>query len=228
MTPSLPTALALSPVFNADDQKGFNEAYAASLPPDLTAFMALPYNAFDAGSATAPTRMTLSLLLAIAAKYALDTQIALFGYDPYMTMLMRLVQGYPWVPSFGQPNIPIGPGLSMPQIPYTYNPAAPPPGSIIMPLVNPATGKMTLPLAFVAPVIIAPVTTTDPVGFLEFPFGAPNGIGDWYSLTPGDTSPLGTISVSINPPGTFKKETQGFANLAEPGQLSVFWVKISA
>jgi hypothetical protein len=185
--------------------------------------MALPYNAFAAGSASAPTRTTPSILLPMAAKYSLDTQIAVWGWDAYMTFLMRIVQGYAWVPGFGQPNIPIGPGLTMPTTPYVYNPGAPPAGSILCPLVDPATGKMALPLPFAAPVLVAPVVTADPVGFLEMPFGAPDGIGDWYSELSGDKSPLGTLSQDSR--GTFKKETQGFANVAEPGQLSVFWVK---
>lgn len=112
----------LSPLYNAADQVAFNAAYKASLPPALAAYMALPYNAFTAGSATALTRTTPAVLRA-ANQFALDTQIAVWGQDPYMTDLVRIVQGYGWVPSFGQPNIPIGPGLSMPENPYTYNAA---------------------------------------------------------------------------------------------------------
>ncbi len=217
-------SLGLSPIFSTTDQQAFDGAYRQSLPPDLIAYMALPYNAFTAGSATAPTRTTPAILLQMAGKYALDTQIAVWGWDPYMTMLNRITQGYAWVPGFGQPNIPIGPGLSQPGIPYVYNPAAPPAGSIIMPAVNPATGTMALPLPYVAPVVAPPVVTTDPVGFLEMPFGQANGIGDWYSVVTGDTSPLGTLSADAR--GTFQKETEGFANVAQPGQLSIFWVKI--
>jgi len=62
--------------------------------------------------------------------YAIDTQIMVWNWDPQMTMQVRENQGYAWVPSFGQSNIPIGPGLSMPGVPNTYNPDSPPPGSI--------------------------------------------------------------------------------------------------
>jgi hypothetical protein len=62
--------------------------------------------------------------------YPIDTQIMVWNWDPQMTMTVRENQGYAWVPSYGQSNIAVGPGLSMPENPSTYNPASPPPGSI--------------------------------------------------------------------------------------------------
>jgi hypothetical protein len=62
--------------------------------------------------------------------YSIDTQIMVWGWDPQMTMTVRANQGYSWVPSYGQANIPIGPGLSMPGNPNTYNPGNPPAGAI--------------------------------------------------------------------------------------------------
>jgi hypothetical protein len=62
--------------------------------------------------------------------YAIDTQIMVWGWDPQMTMTVRENQGYSWVPSFGGSNIPVGPGLSMPDNPSTYNPGNPPAGSV--------------------------------------------------------------------------------------------------
>jgi hypothetical protein len=62
--------------------------------------------------------------------YSIDTQIMVWNWDPQMTMQVRENQGYAWVPSFGQSNIPIGPGLSMPGVPNTYSPNSPPAGSI--------------------------------------------------------------------------------------------------
>jgi len=62
--------------------------------------------------------------------YTIDTQIMVWNWDPQMTMQVRENQGYAWVPSFGQSNVPIGPGLSMPGVPNTYSPDSPPPGSI--------------------------------------------------------------------------------------------------
>jgi hypothetical protein len=62
--------------------------------------------------------------------YSIDTQIMVWGWDPQMTMTVRANQGYSWVPSYGQANIPVGPGLSMPDDPTTYSPGNPPSGSI--------------------------------------------------------------------------------------------------
>jgi hypothetical protein len=150
-----------------------------------------------------------------------------WGWDPYMTMLMRVVQGYTWVYGFGQGTIPVGPGLSgadfNPPLP-TYNASLYPPGSI----------KVSLTLSdyppYQAPVAVAPTTTiTSPVGFLEMPFGQPNGVGDYYSVATGDTSPLNTTIVITNPTimvpaGTYVKEAKGSAAVIG-GQISVFWVK---
>jgi len=218
------TPFGLAPLYNAADQLAFNAAYAASLPPALTAYMALPYSQASYGvTATTPTRTTPAILLQAAGQFSLDTQIAVWGQDPYMTDLVRIVQGYFWVPSFGQPNIPVGPGLSIPTSTYVYNPNAPPAGSIIVPVVNPLTGKMVLPAPYAAPVAAAPVTGTDPVGFLEMSFGAAGGIGDWYSVVTGDASPL--LTVVTDSRGTFEKEAEGQANLIT-GTVSVFYVRI--
>jgi hypothetical protein len=62
--------------------------------------------------------------------YAIDTQIMVWGWDPQMTMTVRENQGYSWVPGYGQANIPVGPGLSMPDDPNTYNPGNAPAGAI--------------------------------------------------------------------------------------------------
>jgi hypothetical protein len=61
--------------------------------------------------------------------YAIDTEIMVFGWDPYATMKHREDSGYTWIPAAGQPNIPLGPGLSFPGLPR-YDPDRPPLGSI--------------------------------------------------------------------------------------------------
>jgi hypothetical protein len=84
--------------------------------------------------------------------YSIDTQIMVWGWDPQMTMTMRANEGYSWVPSYGQANIPVGPGLSMPEDPTQYNPGNPPAGAIQVstafavgtvqnPLVQPASAN---------------------------------------------------------------------------------------
>jgi hypothetical protein len=65
-----------------------------------------------------------------AQGYPIDTQIMVWGWDPQMTMTIRQNQGYSWVPSYGQGDIPVGAGISDPYDTNTYNPDAPPPGSI--------------------------------------------------------------------------------------------------
>ena len=81
---------------------------------------------------------------------SIDTQIMVWNWDPQMTMQVRENQGYAWVPSFGQSNIPIGPGLSMPGDPGSYSPNSPPPGSIPVSTAF-AVGTIQNPLVQVDP-----------------------------------------------------------------------------
>lgn len=209
-----------TPIFNAQDQLTFNGAYHASLAPDLLAFMALPYDSSDARYVHGqPFRTDPDTLNTIAAKHLIDTQIMLWGWDPYMTTLMRVVQGYGWVYGFGQGSIPVGPGIDgsvfNPPLP-SYNPSANPPGSIKVSL-NPADYAPYNPPAVTTPT----PTLADPVGFLEMPMGQ-GGTGDWYSVAYGDLTPIGkTIT---NSRGTFTKEAKG-APFVIGGAIPVFWVK---
>ena len=82
--------------------------------------------------------------------YSIDTQIMVWNWDPQMTMQVRENQGYAWVPSFGQSNIPIGPGLSMPGMPNSYSPNSPPAGSIQVSTAF-AVGTIQNPLVQVDP-----------------------------------------------------------------------------
>jgi hypothetical protein len=82
--------------------------------------------------------------------YSIDTQIMVWGWDPQMTMQVRENQGYSWVPSYGQSNVPVGPGISDPYEPVSYNPASPPPGSIQVSTAF-AVGTIQNPLVQVDP-----------------------------------------------------------------------------
>ena len=82
--------------------------------------------------------------------YSIDTQIMVWNWDPQMTMQVRENQGYSWVPSFGQSNVPIGPGLSMPGVPNSYSPNSPPAGSIQVSTAF-AAGTIQNPLVQVDP-----------------------------------------------------------------------------
>jgi hypothetical protein len=106
-------AVATAPVTEAD-------AYWAAQPTAVQALRDMPDGA---------QKDQLALKLANQG-YSIDTQIMVWGWDPQMTMTVRANQGYSWVPSYGQGNIAVGPGLSMPGNPNTYSPGNPPPGAI--------------------------------------------------------------------------------------------------
>ncbi|MEO5924841.1 MAG: hypothetical protein ABIR70_13560 [Bryobacteraceae bacterium] len=61
--------------------------------------------------------------------FAIDPNIMIHGWDPYMTMKIRQGEGYTWIPAVGQDGIPVSPGLNFPGLP-SYDPSKPPPGSI--------------------------------------------------------------------------------------------------
>jgi hypothetical protein len=96
------------------------DAYWGSQPAAVQALRNMP-------DGDAKNRLALNLA---NQGYSIDTQIMVWGWDPQMTMTVRENQGYAWVPSYGQSNIAVGPGLSMPENPNSYNPASPQPGSI--------------------------------------------------------------------------------------------------
>jgi hypothetical protein len=62
--------------------------------------------------------------------YTIDVPIMVWGWDPLVTMTLRQNEGYTWVPSALQPNIPIGPGIANVWNVPSYDPNNPPPGSI--------------------------------------------------------------------------------------------------
>jgi hypothetical protein len=66
-----------------------------------------------------------------AEGYTIDVPIMVDGGDPLAVMIQRLEDGYTWVPSALQANIPAGPGISFPGMP-SYDANNPPPGSIIV------------------------------------------------------------------------------------------------
>jgi hypothetical protein len=98
------------------------QAYWAAQPAAVQALQNMPVG---------PARDQMALQLANQG-YSIDTQIMVWGWDPQMTMQIRENQGYSWVPSYGEANIPVGPGLSMPEDPTSYNPGNPPVGAIMV------------------------------------------------------------------------------------------------
>lgn len=73
--------------------------------------------------------------VALAAKqiadqgFLIDVPIMVYQWEPVTVMGIRLEEGFTWVPSGNQPNIPVMPGLSFPGLP-SYDPNNPPAGSI--------------------------------------------------------------------------------------------------
>jgi hypothetical protein len=61
--------------------------------------------------------------------FAIDPNIMIHRWDPYMTMKIRQGEGYTWVPALGQSGIPVSPGLTFPGL-ASYDPNSPPPGAI--------------------------------------------------------------------------------------------------
>lgn len=121
ITTKAPVALATDPVPVASSPTETEaDAYWAAQPAAVQALRNMP-------DSEAKDKLALSLA---NQGYSIDTQIMVWGWDPQMTMQVRENQGYSWVPSYGQSNIPIGPGLSMPGVPSSYSPNSPPPGSI--------------------------------------------------------------------------------------------------
>lgn len=58
-----------------------------------------------------------------------DVPIMVWGWDPFLVMMLRQSFGFTWVPAGLQPNITIAPGLGEPGA-TPYDPAHPPAGSI--------------------------------------------------------------------------------------------------
>jgi hypothetical protein len=132
-TPAVPTMLGMGPVAGAAPVPRVTgptpvssvpvsegDAYWSKQPAAVQALRNMP-------DGEAKNRLALNLA---NQGYSIDTQIMVWGWDPQMTMTVRQNQGYSWVPSYGQSNVPVGPGISDPYEPVSYNPAAPPPGSI--------------------------------------------------------------------------------------------------
>ena len=99
------------------------DAYWAMHPPEVQTLRNIPD--LEGRNAKAAELMSKG--------FTIDSDIMVWGYDPYAAMLNRMGGGYTWVPAAGQPDVPLGPGLSFPGRP-SYDPLHPPAGSIIVSL----------------------------------------------------------------------------------------------
>lgn len=177
-------------------QQQFDQAYWASQPPEIQAFETIDPAQRAAQAATLAT-----------SGFIIDVPIMVWGWDPYLVMMQRAQYGYTWVPSALQPPIGIAPGLTEPGV-VPYNPADPPPGSIIVPPMS----ELTAAGANVAALLQVwyppygpptPSPSTPPTPAPSDPVGVQT-IGNIYTSVPGDDYPSGATYSDSR--GTFQKE----------------------
>ena|SRR5271168_3125273 len=119
-TPASPTPASANDA-SANDTSNMtpDQAYWAAQPPAVQALQTMPTD----------QRYYAAQELALQG-YAIDVPIMVDGQDPVATMMQRQADGYTWVPSALQANIPVGPGIMWPG--PAYDPNNPPPGSILV------------------------------------------------------------------------------------------------
>jgi len=104
-----------------EQQATFDEAYWASQPAPVQQLQNISNLA---------ERTQLATQLA-GEGYSIDVPIMVWGWDPQITTQLRQSMGYTWVPSALQNPVELAPGLAQGSQPL-YNPANPPPGSILV------------------------------------------------------------------------------------------------
>lgn len=184
----------MSPTQPETTQQQFDQAYWASQPPEAQALQTIDPSERAAQAATLAT-----------SGFIVDVPIMVWAWDAYLVMTMRAQYGYTWVPSALQPPITVAPTLQWNG--QAYNPAAPPPGSIIVPPM----AELTAPGANVAALLqvwyppYAPPTpspATPPTPAPSDPVGVQT-IGNIYTPVPGDDYPNGATYTDSR--GTFQK-----------------------
>ncbi len=98
----------------------FDDAYWANQPPAVQQLRDIQSQA---------QRATVGAQLAQEG-YTVDVPIMVWGWDPSTTTAARQSMGYTWVPSAGQQPVEVAPGVTFAGA--AYDPAHPPPGSIIV------------------------------------------------------------------------------------------------
>lgn len=100
--------------------EAFRAAYWLAQPGPVRVLQATP----------ASQRYALAVQLAMQG-YKIDEDIMVDGGEPLIVMVIRLANGFTWVPNAAQQNLPTMPGADLPGLP-AYDPKNPPPGSIIV------------------------------------------------------------------------------------------------
>lgn len=194
-TVQAPTPLAPAPPTLYQQEVAFDKIYWAAQHPELQALPAI---------SDLSQRIATATQLAMKG-FLVDTEIMVYGWDPYLTMVDRAEFGYTWVPSLLQAPPAIAPGVSEPGV-TAYDPNSPPPGSIKV-STNPSDYPSLVPPQ--AP----PTPITELVGIPVF---GP-GVGQTYYTVSGDNSPDGTIFNDSR--GTFTKHVTLYG-----GFRSAVWV----
>lgn len=166
----------------------FNETYLASLDPARAALITQQYHQLIDSSMTLYNPILAKSLLnnALLSGLPIDFMIMMNGWDALTTMSVRINDGYDYVPAYGQPNINVAPGLSMPGVPSNYQ-VVPPAGSIKV-SINPVDYPPFNPPSI--PVPTAPIT----VGPFELSGIGSDGLFHYYfGVNGGDTSRVGTV-----------------------------------
>lgn len=148
--------------------------------------------------------------------YTIDVPIMVYQWEPVTVMGIRQEEGFTWVPSGNQPNIPVMPGLVFPGLP-TYDPLHPPPGSIRV-SINAADYP-----AFDPPPPPPPPLPTNIVGIREWGNVYTYGPGAW-SIAPGDK--VFTINGKVGTDIEGQPVTQDGATYTahiSPGPLGIGW-----
>jgi hypothetical protein len=114
-TPALASAVDSSDVSNMTP----DQAYWASQPAAVQALQTM-----------SPDQRYYAAQQLATEGYTIDVPIMVDGLDPLATMMQRQADGYTWVPSALQANIPVGPGIMWPG--PAYDPNNPPAGSIMV------------------------------------------------------------------------------------------------
>ena len=152
-TPATPVAGTAPPAPTPTvTQAAFDAAYWLHQPPAVQALQKIT----DEGA-----RTTQAMTLATQG-YSIDVPIMCWGWDPFLVTTMRVNYGYTWVPSALMSPILLAPGLIMPGV-APYNPAAPPPGAIMVSLALSSYPPFTPPPAPPPP----PTAPTSLVGINE-------------------------------------------------------------
>lgn len=164
--------------FDAATVTAFGKAYVASKPPEIQALFV--GTAYAQGPEQAPLDAATRYQMAMAAakkgisadgKTAIivDANIDAMGADPLLEQADRQEDGYTWVPSMIQPNVPVPPGVNFPGV-TPYDPNNPPAGSIKV-----STNIADYPAYVPPPAPSEPVTPVLYVGALIR--------ANWYALT---------------------------------------------